>query len=302
LRAFPAIELFAEFTPSPDITMIPFGLKTILNVMKGTRVVELGVDATYGTNSSGLECYAFMTEYDGAGLPLVYFLLSTVTSTTIGKRRDAIAGLAAVLRDKYDIHPRFFHTDKDMAQISAGKAVWSKSCKIQQCEWHMEHALTARFSDSKQSTTPYNSRRANREFSFIDINFKPSGTPDRAEHEGELLPEDETYLTENLDGTIIPPVESLKLKLPPRSSLLEVSGDTSDGSSQIRTQHEGELLPEDETYLTENLDGTIIPPVESLKLKLPPRSSLLEVSGDTSDGSSQIRTQREPLDRCLGSG
>jgi hypothetical protein len=233
LRAFPAdeIELFAEFMPSPDITMIPFVLKTILNVMKGTRVVELGVDATYGTNSSGLECYAFMTEYDGAGLPLVYFLLSTATSTTIGKRRDAIAGLAAVLWDKYDIHPRFFHTDKDMAQISAGKAVWSKSCKIQQCEWHMEHALTARFSDSKQSTTPYDPRRANKEFSFIDINFKPSGTPDRAEHEGGLLPEDETYLTENLDGTVIPPVKSLKLKLPPRSSLLEVSGDTSDGSS-----------------------------------------------------------------------
>ncbi|KAJ8090976.1 hypothetical protein PM082_024900 [Marasmius tenuissimus] len=67
------------------IVQLSWGMKKVAWAMKDYAVVELGIDATYNTNSSGLELYGVLGEYDGAGYPLAYCLLSTASSTTIGK-------------------------------------------------------------------------------------------------------------------------------------------------------------------------------------------------------------------------
>ncbi|KAG2139796.1 uncharacterized protein EDB93DRAFT_1241918 [Suillus bovinus] len=127
---------------------------------------ELAGDKVDNTNSKHLELYSVLGEFDNAGFPLSYCLLSTATSIEIGKCTTALRKWAQCLRDKYGVVPAFVHVDKDMAEISMSKK---------------------RLSKSKLTTTPYKAARAHKEFSFIDVNFRPSGTSDPNEHEGGML-------------------------------------------------------------------------------------------------------------------
>lgn len=79
-----------------------------------------------------------------------------------------------------------------MAEITMSKSVWPEA-KIQLCYWHLRKAVRERLSKSKLTTTPYKAARAHKEFSFIDVTFRPSGTSDPNEHEGgRLIQPDET--------------------------------------------------------------------------------------------------------------
>ncbi|KAJ7572264.1 hypothetical protein C8J56DRAFT_720139, partial [Mycena floridula] len=98
------------------VQQLCFGLKRILEGLRG-KVVEIGLDATYNTNSKNLELYFIMGEHDNAGFPLTYCLLTTETAVGIGKRKKALEAWAKVLRDRYGIYPVFIHLDKDMAEI-----------------------------------------------------------------------------------------------------------------------------------------------------------------------------------------
>jgi hypothetical protein len=87
------------------------------------------------TNSKNLELYSIMGEYDNAGFPLSYCLLSTATAIEPGKRKKALIEWAKCMCDTYSIMPRFTHTDKDMAEIGMLREVWD--VKIQLCWWHL---------------------------------------------------------------------------------------------------------------------------------------------------------------------
>lgn len=71
------------------------------------------------TNSRHLELYTVLGEYDNAGFPLSYCLLSTVAATEIGKRTKALTAWGTALREKYGIIPQIVHVDKDMAEIGS---------------------------------------------------------------------------------------------------------------------------------------------------------------------------------------
>ncbi|KAG2128343.1 uncharacterized protein EDB93DRAFT_1243573 [Suillus bovinus] len=145
------------------VEQLCWGMKKITQRLEG-KVVEIGLDATYNTNAKHLELYSVLGEFDNAGFPLSYCLLSTATAIEIGKRTTALRQWTTYLRDKYGIIPRFVHVNKDMAEISMSKSP----------------------------------ARANHEFPFIDISFAPAGTADTGEFEGgvllepdEIHPEDE---------------------------------------------------------------------------------------------------------------
>lgn len=126
-----------------------------------------------------------LAEYDNAGFPLSYCLLSTAKSINIGKRTRALEAWAKTLRDRYRVMPRFVHSDKDMAEISMARTIWPEA-KVQLCWWHLWREIRERLAKAKLSTTPYNVLRANREFTFIDVNFRLPGSPDLKEYKGGI--------------------------------------------------------------------------------------------------------------------
>jgi len=125
------------------------------------------------TNSKHLELYSIMGEYDNAGFPMTYCLLSTATAIELGKRKLAIAAWSQCLRDKYGVKPVFIHTDKDMGEIGTSKDVWE--AKINLCWWHLRQAVRTRLVKAKLSTSPYNLDRARAEYDFIKPDFIPAG-------------------------------------------------------------------------------------------------------------------------------
>ena len=125
-----------------------------------------------------------MAEYDNAGFPISYCLLSTATSKEQGKQRKALAGWAMCIKEACGIDPTFMHVDKDMAEISMAKEVWK--AKINLCWWHLHCMVQTWLSQAKLTTTPYNAQQAHMEFPFIDTTFIPPGQADAKEYEGGI--------------------------------------------------------------------------------------------------------------------
>jgi len=108
-----------------------------------------------------LELYSIMGEYDNAGFPLSYCLLSTASAIEIGKRTKALTAWANRLRDDYGIMPIFAHVDKDMAEIGMLRTSWKPKIQL-----------------------PYDAKCAHNEFPFIRLDFTPFGSADITEYEG----------------------------------------------------------------------------------------------------------------------
>ncbi|KAJ6602810.1 hypothetical protein DFH09DRAFT_1270635 [Mycena vulgaris] len=177
------VDIFEPQDVPEGVEMICWGMKKIATPLKG-KIVEIGVDATYNTNSKHLELYSIMGEHDGAGFPLSYLLLSTASSIDQGKRTRALTAWAKCVRDTYGIIAKFTHVDKDMAEIGMLKDVWN--AKISLCWWHLRRAVRTRLANAKLATTPYDPGRAHAEFSFIDVAFVPLGQADGGEYEGGI--------------------------------------------------------------------------------------------------------------------
>jgi hypothetical protein len=187
-----------EIPTEDGIEQVAWGMRKIAERLQG-KVAEIGMDATCksievskgstyklendpdNTNSKHLELYTVLGEYDNAGFPLSYCLLSTASSIETGKRIKALEAWATVLREKYNIIPKFVHTDKDMAEISTTRKVWWEA-KIQLCWWHLREAVRKRLK-GKLNTSKYNILRARSEFPFIDPHFTPRGRPDETDLE-----------------------------------------------------------------------------------------------------------------------
>jgi hypothetical protein len=146
------------------------------------RYIALTKENVDNTNSRHLELYTILGEYDNAGFPLSYCLLTTATSIEDRKHTKALAAWAAVLRREYSIVPRFVHTDKDMAEIGASRQVWPEA-KHQLCWWHQREALRRRLKGNLP-TSSYNAQRASHEYAFINVSFKPHGCADPNDSEG----------------------------------------------------------------------------------------------------------------------
>src|SRR5271163_961287 len=99
-----------------------------------------------------------MAEYDNAGFPLTYCLLSTATAIDPGKRMKALTAWTKCLRDRYGVKPIFTHVDKDMAEVGCLIEVWN--AKISLCWWHLRRAVRTHLTKVKLATTPYNIKRA----------------------------------------------------------------------------------------------------------------------------------------------
>ena len=96
-----------------------------------------------------------MGEFNNAGFPLSYCLLSTATAIDQRKRTKALAAWAQCVHDKYSLNSVFIHTDKDMAEIGCSRMVWD--AKINLCWWHLRRAVRARLAKGKLSTSEDNS-------------------------------------------------------------------------------------------------------------------------------------------------
>jgi hypothetical protein len=139
---------------------------------------------TDNMNSKNLELYSIIGEYDNAGFPLSYCLLSTVSAIEPGKQRKALIKWAKCMCNMYSVRPRFTHADKDMAEINMLWNIWD--VKIQLCWWHLQDAIHKQLGKSKVSTTSYNVIYPQMEFQFIDPKFIPPGHPDINEYEGSM--------------------------------------------------------------------------------------------------------------------
>lgn len=126
----------------------------------------------------------------------------------MNKRTQALIAWATKVRDTYNVHPTFVHTDKDMAEIAMVREVWN--AKHQLCSWHLRRAVRERLSKSKLTTTPYRPMRAHEEFSFIDPTFTPPGQADPHEYEGGMP---DTYTEPPISN-----IPNLTIRLPARPS------------------------------------------------------------------------------------
>lgn len=122
-----------------------------------TEVVELCMDATYGTNNEGMELYAVLAEVDGTGIPIAYmFVDKTVNnanpaSNLPGGVTYLLQQFLATLRN-LGFRPRFVGTDKDRSEINAIQTVWP-SAFVQLCFWHVKRAIMEKLKSSAKTKT-----------------------------------------------------------------------------------------------------------------------------------------------------
>ncbi|KAJ3535176.1 hypothetical protein NMY22_g6606 [Coprinellus aureogranulatus] len=166
------IDIF-DVTGVPEgVEILAWGMQNIAGLLKG-RLVEVGMDATYNTNSKHMELYSIMGEYDNAGYPLCYCLLTTATAIDQDKRKKSLNVFISACAQKYNLSPTFCHVDKDMGEIAALRAAWPKA-KIAVCWWHLRRAVRTRLANKKLATTPYNAPNGKQ----IDIKDYEGGLPE----------------------------------------------------------------------------------------------------------------------------
>ena len=159
-----------------------------------------------------------MGEYNNAGFPITYCLLSTAEALEIGKWKKALNAWASILCNKYSIITVFTPTDKDMAEISMLHNIWIL-VKVQLCWWHLWKAMGDWLSKNKLSTTPYNAKCTWLESAFIDIMFVPLGCVDPHEYEGGMC----NIITDINEEPLhpIPNTISILIKPPPKPHNLQ---------------------------------------------------------------------------------
>jgi hypothetical protein len=118
---------------------------------------ELAIDATFGTNNSGMDLFAVLAELDGTGVPLAYLFVEILASEDGVKRSDA--GATTHLLDQFlralkisGFDPAFFGCDKDRSEITAIQQVWP-AATIQLCFWHAKRAIRSKLKDSNKTSS-----------------------------------------------------------------------------------------------------------------------------------------------------
>lgn len=137
-----------------DIRAIAIYINESISALRHAK--ELAMDATYGTNSFGMELYAVLAELDGTGVPLAYMFVKKkerVDGRTASTRAGD-GGMTTILnRFLYHLkvsglHPNFFGSDKDHSKINAIATTW-EGVKIQLCYWHALRDIRMKLKSSK---------------------------------------------------------------------------------------------------------------------------------------------------------
>ncbi|KAI1008073.1 hypothetical protein K3495_g162 [Podosphaera aphanis] len=127
-----------------------------------SRAKELVIDATYGTNSSGMSLLAVLAELDETGVPLCYLFVGTA-SISDQKLSSADDKGATTCILKQFLQPlkdagyssTFFGCDKDNSEISAIRDFWPDAT-LQLCYWHAKRAIKKKLSDARKTVTQAN--------------------------------------------------------------------------------------------------------------------------------------------------
>lgn len=159
-----------------SMTGLAFFPRNIMSMVG--KVQELAMDATFGTNNTGMGLYAVLAEVDGAGYPVAYcFVHSQPKGTTdntmvlssptpsgvpippsVKSPRSEPGALTCLLTAfltklrHMGFEPGFVGCDKDFAEINAIRMVWPRAT-VQLCYWHAKRAIRARLRDNRQSST-----------------------------------------------------------------------------------------------------------------------------------------------------
>ena len=116
------------------------------------------MDATFGTNSAGMDLFAVLAELDGSGIPVAYCFLDKTATKKQGTSQSIPGSTTSILVQllqrvkSLGFNPTFFTTDKDQAEISAIRQVWPRT-SIQLCYWHAKRALRTKLKDRKLTNT-----------------------------------------------------------------------------------------------------------------------------------------------------
>lgn len=135
------------------------------------------MDATYKTNRYGHELYAIIASVDGVGFPVAYMFVNIQQATDNSQLKTrAIATFCTKLKQT-GFEPKYFFTDKDMAQINAIEDAFGDDTKVSLCLWHMQRSIEKKLaSQIQRSVTSYFPGEAQRDFDFVDPNFAPPRT------------------------------------------------------------------------------------------------------------------------------
>jgi hypothetical protein len=140
-----------------NMRALAFYISNSVNTL-APRAKELAMDATFGTNNTGMHLFAVLAEIDGTGIPLAYCFMDVFNENSHGIRR-ADPGATTALLDQFlrplhdaGFNPTFFGTDKDSSEIAAIGQVWPNT-SIQLCYWHARRAIRAKLTASRQTNT-----------------------------------------------------------------------------------------------------------------------------------------------------
>lgn len=135
--------------------------RRVLELVRST-VKEVALDATYGTNSEGMDLYTLMGVVDGTGISLAYMLIGRIGPATQASPHTVfLEQFLCTVRDSFDINPDFVHIDKDLAEVAAIQTTWQYA-SIQLCLWHCLRAIDRRLDNQKDSVVQsgYNAEEA----------------------------------------------------------------------------------------------------------------------------------------------
>lgn len=120
-----------------------------------SQAKELVMDATFGTNNSGMDLFAVLAEVEGIGIPLAYCFVGKAPSVD-GSNQSNPGALTFLLEEflrhlqQAGFSPTFFGVDKDLAEIAAVRSVWPDTT-LQLCLWHAMRAIRAKLKDASPS-------------------------------------------------------------------------------------------------------------------------------------------------------
>ncbi|KAI0991919.1 hypothetical protein K3495_g16268, partial [Podosphaera aphanis] len=126
-----------------------------------SKARELVIDATYGTNNSGMSLFAVLAELDGTGVPLCYLFLGIKSPDECSKSAQLCGATISILKNFLQplkaagFEPTFSDCDKDRAEISAIRQVWPRTT-IQLCYWHAKRAIRKKLEDGRKTSSQKN--------------------------------------------------------------------------------------------------------------------------------------------------
>jgi hypothetical protein len=92
---------------SANVRGLAFYINDSISVLS-SHAKELAMDATYGTNNKGMELFAVLAEFDGAGVPLAYCFVDVFEDNHKNKRNAEHSLPVFATTERFWIQSNFF--------------------------------------------------------------------------------------------------------------------------------------------------------------------------------------------------